>query len=373
MDELVGPDSPLTVSPDSRRLAGLATSRWVAWDLASGRRAAEWQTERGSSYLGHGWRGDALQLGLRAGKGERIAVRELGRAQPVFQLAGPLAHDYEPNPRPDVGLWPLFVRPNGKQPKGELTVCDLASGQRLWSRPQERGPAWMALNPRGDLLAVAGPGREIRTEVPSGATTGWTRGHGLSIYEARTGRPVVHRPGGLWNQAFTADGRLLLLTGERFDGPHTVHLFDPATAADVWSEAFPDMIAAWETDAAGRLVVLVRRKGARKANGPPVYETRDLASGRLLAGFRDEGANERSLALSPDGRRLAVGRSDGAISLWDPLAGTEILTLRGHVGTVVRVLFTPDSRRLISHGEDQRVRIWDATPLTGDSDEPTPR
>jgi WD40 repeat protein len=70
-----------------------------------------------------------------------------------------------------------------------------------------------------------------------------------------------------------------------------------------------------------------------------------------------------ALVFTPDGRRLAVGRSDGSIRLWDPRAGTELLTLRGHVGAVTWLAFTPDGRRLVSFDGFIGGRVWDATPL----------
>lgn len=70
-----------------------------------------------------------------------------------------------------------------------------------------------------------------------------------------------------------------------------------------------------------------------------------------------------SVALSPDGMRLASGGDDHLVKTWDVRTGQELLTLRGHTGGVTRVLFTPDGNRLISSSWDGMVRIWDGTPI----------
>ncbi len=67
-------------------------------------------------------------------------------------------------------------------------------------------------------------------------------------------------------------------------------------------------------------------------------------------------------ALSGDGRRLAVGGSDGVITLWDTASRQEVLTLSGHTRPVQALAFLPDGNSLVSVGMDQ-IRVWRAFPL----------
>lgn len=66
------------------------------------------------------------------------------------------------------------------------------------------------------------------------------------------------------------------------------------------------------------------------------------------------------LAFSADGRTLAIGSDDGAIHLWDMPGNHERAILRGHVGAVRSVGFSPDSRRLVSTDESRSIMLWDA-------------
>jgi WD40 repeat protein len=83
-----------------------------------------------------------------------------------------------------------------------------------------------------------------------------------------------------------------------------------------------------------------------------------------------------SLAISPDGKILAAGSSNGwiqllnpvtgkTIQLWDPVAGKAGVfpRLPGHAGPVLSVAFSPDGKTLASGGSDGKIKLWD--PVTG--------
>lgn len=65
-----------------------------------------------------------------------------------------------------------------------------------------------------------------------------------------------------------------------------------------------------------------------------------------------------SLAYSPNGRRLAIGRQDSTIRIWDVTEGREERPLTG-TGTPFTLVFSLDGRRLVSAARGSTARIWD--------------
>ncbi len=81
----------------------------------------------------------------------------------------------------------------------------------------------------------------------------------------------------------------------------------------------------------------------------------DLVAGSVHV-LGDDGASIGELALSPDGRTLAVA-SDRGLSVWDLVTGTR-RELPGHRGPVHTVGYAPGGRELVTGGADGTARRW---------------
>jgi len=54
------------------------------------------------------------------------------------------------------------------------------------------------------------------------------------------------------------------------------------------------------------------------------------------------------LTWSPDGQRIAFGRSNGQVEVVDTVSGTQIQTFASHAGEIVGLVWSDDGRTLVS-------------------------
>src|SRR6266496_2051449 len=86
----------------------------------------------------------------------------------------------------------------------------------------------------------------------------------------------------------------------------------------------------------------------------------DAANGGHSFTYSGHASTVLAVAWSPDGRRIASGNSDGTVQVWDTSTGNTLLTYRGHTDVVMSVAWSPDGKRIASASTDRPVQVWDA-------------
>jgi WD40 repeat protein len=119
----------------------------------------------------------------------------------------------------------------------------------------------------------------------------------------------------------------------------------------------------------GRLLAVAERGGrpgsASAARGQPgsialIDTVGGTVIARLIPGTEESDGPISALAFAPNGRELAAGTQQGQVDLWslDPVAALQI-HLPSHRGRVAALAFDPQGRRLASGSDDRTVAVWD--------------
>src|SRR5262249_4844677 len=138
-----------------------------------------------------------------------------------------------------------------------------------------------------------------------------------------------------------------------------VKIWDVATAADLHALKHGDMMVGtvvFSPD--GRWVI------SGDSESVKVWDANTGQLARTLPGQMDAA---QAMAMSPDGRCLAVGNlRDNTIQVWDTAGWTRLRTLGPHTGLVLGLAFRADGAQLAAacgqflwNGREGEIKIWD--------------
>ena len=100
----------------------------------------------------------------------------------------------------------------------------------------------------------------------------------------------------------------------------------------------------------------------RTKNGKTHPTLQILKKGRVahqITRDSNSGFDHRSLTLTPDGRTVISGGSNGVLAAYDTGSRRQYHEFIGHAGDVWAVAVSPDGRRFVSGSSDQTVRLWE--------------
>jgi WD40 repeat protein/serine/threonine protein kinase len=266
----------------------------------------------------HAHPGPAYIAGFRRDATEVVSIDEHGDAAIWRSNTGALVAAL-PATAPTIGAL------GAVSPDGALAAIPRAQQIELWDGTTVRaipivGVTRVAFDDAGARLAAA-TARE------------------LTVWDLRTGQRLWARPLAGVSSQLLFRGADVIVRGDDL----RTSLVTPQAAVDLGASL---RIA---IDNAGAIAALVDETHV---------ELRD-ARGATIRTL--EVREAKSIDLSGDGARVAVGGYDGVTSIFEVATGREVGALVGHTGAVARVRFSRDGRLLATAGIDHTVRVWDVT------------
>ena len=154
------------------------------------------------------------------------------------------------------------------------------------------------------------------------------------------------------SMALTSDGRSLVTTSANRD----LAWWDLASRRKVGTVGIENGHHALALSPDGRTLAVGIDRGIQLV---------DARSGAVRATSRGLAAASTWLLFSPDGRTVVSTSLDGTATLWDPRSATRRETLRGHSAAVQQPVFSPGGDTLYTVGHDGTAIAWDVAGGTG--------
>ena len=248
----------------------------------------------------------------------------------------------------------LAVSPDGELlawsgEKGIIRVVRWKANERIYHLKEgEEYVTSLAFSPDGRHLATGGMDRTIRVwDLKLGKAIATLTGHREAVYAlqyTRDGKQLV---------SGSADGTVRLWTIPAGRESLTIHWPGKEAHSSI------GYIKSLTLSDDGRTVAV--------AANAPVVRIFDLRTGAELRHFRGDGYPLLSVALSPDGKKLAAGGS--AVWVWDVETGKLLQKLPAALPC--SLAFAPDGRTLAATDHRGLIRLWDVS--TAADRYPSPR
>jgi WD40 repeat protein len=271
-------------------------------------------------------------------------LQRLGGADRIVRTHLDTALEALPRPEQDLAARALryLVTPSGT--KMAHRIGDLAAYEQI---PPARLEPLVDRLVDARILRPAGDDRyEIYHDALAGPITDWQR----RWQEHKSRRRELARIALVGSAALVlavVAAALVVLTLRARDSQHVAHSRELATVAN------SDL----EVDPQRSLQIAVRAVHAAPTDEAKAALRAALGEASLLAVLRGHRGAVQDARYSPDGKLLLTTGEDNTARIWDAATGRVIRVLQ-HPNTVYRSAFSPDGRRVVTSDEDGVARIW---------------
>ncbi len=204
-------------------------------------------------------------------------------------------------------------------------------------------------------------GKRIATAGIDGTARLWDATTGAELMKLELGAPQ-HPGDEVSAVAFSPDGALIATASANFTAePGPPRIWDAVTGKELRTlVGHRDQVGVRDVNS---LVFSPDSALVATASSDRTARIWEATTGRLLLTLPGHTLNVRTVAFSPDGKRVVTG--DPTPRVWDVSTGAQVLVLSGHRAIVFSVAYSPDGTRIVTAGggDDRTARVWDA--LTG--------